>query len=127
MLALLISFSCNPSKSGTAAAPEIENTLQSVSYLKDTVGMDPQDILRAFQNYNDAIAEIGYPDAGYKLWIIQEDTSDIRFMVEGLWPDQDKYTEIHEHDLYKAAAEQNMEVFTSGLVFVEYHRFEKVK
>ena len=51
MLALLISFSCNPSKSGTAAAPEIENTLQSVSYLKDTVGMDPQDILRAFDNF----------------------------------------------------------------------------
>ena len=105
---------------------KIENTLQSVSYFKDTVGYETQRLLDAFNKFNEAIDSIGYPDAGYKLWLIQEDSSEIRFMVEGLWPNQAVYDEIHNHQLYKDAWKNNNEFNWDGLVNIEYHRFVKL-
>ena len=122
-----ILVSCNNQANEIGQAVRIENTLQSVSYMQDTAGMDPQIILKALNNFNQAIEEIGYPDAGYKLWIIQDNSSEIRFMIEGFWPDQNAYTLIHEHDLYKRAAEENIKTIESGLKSVEYHRFRRVK
>ena len=75
---------------------------------------------------NEAIDEIGYPDAGYKVWLIQSDTSDVRFLLEGFWPNQDVYNEIHDHQLYKEAYEL-IENNWDGLVSLEYHRFIKIK
>ena len=66
---------------------KIENTLRSVSYFRDTVGYDIKELLNAFNVYNEAIAEFGYPDAGYELWVIEDDDTEIRFMVQGSWPD----------------------------------------
>jgi len=126
MLIILFAFSCTPPTEETEEPVKIENTLQSVSYFMDTLGHDPQHLLDFFTATNEAIDEIGYPDAGYKLWIIQEDTTDIRFMVEGLWPDQEAYNLIHNHQLYQEAMEADSTMW-EGLVSVEYHRFVKVK
>ena len=122
----IITISCDTKVQETEEPEKIENTLQSVSYLQDTVGYDPQVLLEEFIKFNEAIDEIGYPDAGYKIWIIKEDTADIRFMVEGFWPNQEIYDEIHNHQLYKEAWE-NDDFNWDGLIRLEYHRFTKIK
>ena len=123
----LISISCTTPVKEIEETTKIENTLQSVSYYKDTIGYETQRLLDAFNIFNEAIDSIGYPDAGYKLWLIQEDSSEIRFMVEGLWPNQEVYEEIHNHQLYKDARENNNEFNWDGLVNIEYHRFTLLK
>jgi hypothetical protein len=126
LILILFSFSCTTQTQETEEPAKIENTLQSVSYFMDTVGYDPQHLLEALTKTNEAIDEIGYPDAGYKLWIIQADTTDIRFMVEGFWPDQEAYDIIHNHQLY-ADAQLADSTTWEGLVSLKYHRFIKVK
>ena len=127
MVVLVASQSCNTQVSDTEEPAKIENTLQSVSYLKDTVGYNPQLLLEIFAKMNKAIDEIGYPDAGYKTWLNQSDESDVRFMVEGLWPDQAAYDIIHDHQLYIDAGTSADSILWDGLEFVEYHRFEIIK
>ena len=101
----MISISCTNPVNEVEEPKKIENTLQSVSYLTDSIGNDPQQILEAFIQLNEVIDSIGYPDAGYKLWLIQEDSTEVRFMLEGLWPDQAVYEEYHKHPLYTDAWE----------------------
>ena len=122
----VISISCKNQTKDSAEVTKIENTLKSVSFFQDTVGYDPLVLFKAFTTMNEAIDEIGYPDAGYKVWLIQSDTSDVRFLVEGFWPNQDVYNEIHDHQLYKEAQELT-ENNWDGLVSLEYHRFKKIK
>lgn len=122
----LIFISCINQTKESEEPAKIENTLQSVSYFSDTVGLDPQALLKSFTIMNEAIDEIGYPDAGYKLWVNQAEDSEIRFMVEGLWPDKATYDIIHENQLYIDASNADSNQF-NGLVSVEYHRFGKVK
>ena len=122
----LISISCTPPVNKVEEPKKIENTLQSVSYLTDSIGHDPQQILEAFIQLNEVIDSIGYPDAGYKLWLIQEDSSEVRFMLEGLWPNQAIYDEIHNHQLYTDAWE-NFDFDWEGMTRNEYHRFTLVK
>ena len=62
----------------------------------------------------------------HKLWLIQEDSSEVRFMLEGLWPDQAIYDEIHNHQLYTDAWE-NFDFDWEGMTRYEYHRFTLVK
>ena len=121
----LIMISCNTAQE-TDEAEKIENTLQSVSYFQDTVGLDPLLLKEIITALNEAIDEIGYPDAGYKLWVNQSEESDVKFMVEGLWPDQETYDIIHDNQLYLDAGEANRSKM-DGLVRLEYHRFAKHK
>ena len=122
----LISSSCTNPGNEAELPTKIENTLQSVSYIKDTIGHDLQQLLSAFNEFNEVIDSIGYPDAGYKLWLIQEDSSEISFMIEGLWPNQAIYDEIHNHQLYiDASANDNFN--WDGMTRIEYHRFILIK
>ncbi len=104
MVVMVASQSCNTQVSDSEEPAKIENTLQSVSYFQDTVGIDPAVLLKGFTAMNEAIDEIGYPDAGYKLWMRESDPSDVRFMIEGLWPDQAAYELIHDHQLFNDAS-----------------------
>ena len=59
----------------------IPNTLKSVSVLSDSVGVDPLILLMFIEGQNKAVDSIGYPDAGYKLWLVQSDTvKDLLFL-----------------------------------------------
>ena len=128
MVVLCASQSCNTQVSDSEEPAKIENTLQSVSYFQDTVGVDPTLLMKAFSIMNEAIEEIGYPDAGYKLWMRESDNSDVRFMIEGLWPDQAAYDLIHDHQLYiDARAVTANDSALNGLTSVKYYRFEKIK
>ena len=122
----LILIACNSQTKKTEEPTKVENTLQSVSYFKDTLGYDPHLLLEVFTKMNEAIDEIGYPDAGYKLWVVQADTSDVRFMLEGFWPDQATYDIIHRNQLYIDAGNADSTLW-DGLESVNYYRFLKVK
>jgi len=123
---IITSNSCNTKKEEVQETVKIQNTLQSVSFWQDTLGLDPQELLTFFNNWNNAIDEIGYPDAGYKIWVIQEDTSNVKYMIEGYWPDQEAYNKIHDHELYQKVYEENKRIW-DGLINVEYHRFKEIK
>ena len=127
LVVLVASQSCNTQASDAEEPAKIENTVQSVSYIQDTVGIDPTVLFKTFTLVNEAIDEIGYPDAGYKLWMRESDTSDVRFMVEGLWPDQAAYDLIHDHQLFLDTRETAFATVWDGLDIVEYYRFEKIK
>jgi len=126
VILLPILIACNNQTKKTEEPQKIENTLQSVSYFKDTVGLDPNHLLEAFSKMNEAIDEIGYPDAGYKLWMNQSESSEVRYMVEGFWPDQETYDIIHNNQLYIDAGDADSTVW-AGLVSLDYHRFNRVK
>lgn len=132
-LSLIISLiigSCTQPK----AEPDvtIENTLKSVSFWYDSVGIDPHELFLSLERVNKVIDTIGYPDAGYKLWLIQSDTNKTyRFMMEGYWPDQAIYDTIHNNELYKRAdaalASKEEEELWNALKNISYNRFILVK
>ena len=106
---------------------KIENTLKSVSFWQDSLKADPAKLLVSLEQVNKAIDSIGYPDAGYKLWLVQSDTAaDYRFLINGYYPNQEVYDEIHNHELYKNAIEGNEELW-SNLYMIRYDRFTRVK
>lgn len=107
---------------------KIENTLQSVSLLYDSTGIDPSELHSMFERVNKAIDSIGYPDAGYKLWLIQGDSiKDFRFMIEGFWPNQAIYDTIHNNKLYiNAWNSEDMKIWKKFKT-ISYHRFLLVK
>jgi hypothetical protein len=125
----LIFTHCDQKMNKTNDAIKIENTLKSVSLWYDSAGIDPARLLASLERVNTAIDSIGYPDAGYKLWMVQSDTSkDYRFMVEGYWPDQETYDLIHKHELYiNADKDAEQEDLWAGLKSVSYNRFILVR
>ena len=121
-----VNYSCVPAEPEKAES-QIENTLKSVSLIMDTVSVDQAELLASLERFNEAIDSIGYPDAGYELWIVQSDTvSDFRFMLNGNWPNQQVYDEIHEHELYKSALEPEEELW-DNLTTTLYCRFTRVR
>jgi len=128
-LILLFVFSCTPPKEESTAV-KIENTLKSVSLWSDSLMIDPNEVMASLERINEAIDSIGYPDAGYKLWLVQSDSAlDFRFMIEGYWPDQAIYDTIHNHELYKQATKRADEEdeFWESLINTWYNRFTRVK
>jgi hypothetical protein len=91
---ILYCSSCTQKKAETEV--KIENTLKSVSLLSDSIGIEPHEMFLSLERVNRAIDSIGYPNAGYKLWVVQSDTNKtFRFMIEGYWPDQDIYIIVY--------------------------------
>ena len=113
------------------AVPEtrIDNTLKSVTFFYDSVGIDPHLLFLSLEQMNKAIDSIGYPDEGYKVWLVQSDTNKTyRFMIEGYWPNQAIYDTIHNSVLYKDANEAvSRDEIWKALKDVSYNRFTLVK
>jgi len=124
----LIIVTCTQNK--VVPESKIENTLKSVSFWYDSVGIDPHELFLSIERTNKIFDTIGYPDAGYELWLVQSDTNKTyRFMIEGYWPDQAIYDSIHNHELYKnnnPATKVEEEVW-KALKGVDYNRFTRVK
>ena len=126
LFAVILSFGFNLNDS--SKKKEIENTLKSVSLFQAEGEIDPIQLYKDFETVNQAIDKIGYPDAGYVLWEVKSDDNvDFRFMVEGFWPDQETYTLIHDHPLYKKATDQVKEGYFKSLKSTSYYRFNKIK
>jgi hypothetical protein len=127
LIIALIIGSCTQNVKKSQDVPKIENTLKSVSFWSDSIGKDPHELFLSFDRVNKVIDSIGYPDAGYNLWLIQSDSiKDIRFLIEGYWPNQALYDTIHANELYKNAFEKEMKLL-GGLKYISYNRFTLVK
>ena len=122
-----ISFSCKQKDVDKEESIKIENTLKSVSLWQDSIQVDPAKLLASLERVNEAIDSIGYPDAGYKLWLNQSDTViNFKFMINGFWPNQEVYDEIHDNELYKNSIEGDEELW-NNLKQTWYNRFTRVK
>jgi hypothetical protein len=121
-----ISFSCTQKDVDKEESTKIENTLKSVSLWQDSIQVDPAKLLAYLERANEAIDSIGYPDAGYKLWLNQSDTViNFKFMINGFWPNQEVYDEIHDNELYKNSMESDEELM-NNLKLTWYNRFTRV-
>jgi len=119
--------SCTQKDIAKEESSKIENTLKSVHLMQDSLKVDPAKLLVSLEQLNKAIDSIGYPDAGYQLWLVQSDTAaDYRFLLNGYWPNQEVYDEIHNHELYKNATEEDDELW-NNLYEIRYDRFTRVK
>ena len=122
---LLIIGGCKQKVKESENIVKIENSLKSISFWRDSIGIDPAELLPVFEQINKSIDSIGYPDAGYKLWVVQGDSSkNFKYMIEGAWPDQETYNLIHNHKLFDVAARDNM---MSRFKMVSYYRFSLAK
>jgi hypothetical protein len=129
VVAILISFnsSCSQKDVDEEESAAIENTLKSVSLFQDSIRVEPAKLLASLERVNQAIDSIGYPDAGYQLWIVQSDTAaNYRFMINGLWPNQEVYDEIHNNEVYKNVTEGDEELWNK-MKRTWYNRFTRVK
>jgi hypothetical protein len=119
--------SCTQKDIEKEESSKIENTLKSVSLWQDSIKVDPAKLMASLEHINKAIDSIGYPDAGYQLWLLQSDTvADYRFLINGYWPNQEAYDEIHNHELYNNSTEWNTD-FWKNLHMIRYDRFTRVK
>lgn len=106
---------------------KIENTLKSVSFFIDSVPADPKTTWASLERVNLVIDSIGFPDAGYKLWVVKsKESPEFSMMIEGYWPDQETYDLIHKNDKYKNAVEAER-AHWEGLKRIKYYRFTKIR
>ena len=121
----LVIGSCAQEAKESEKVIKIENTLKSVSFWSDSIGIEQSELLSGLESLNKAMDSIGYPDAGYKLWLVQGDTiTDFKYMIEGYYPSQAIYNTIHNHELYVTARRDEM---ISKLQMVSYNRFTLLK
>jgi hypothetical protein len=119
--------SCTQNNKIVETELKIGNTLKSISLISDSSGIDPYELLSSFERVNKAIDSIGYPDAGYQLWLVQSDTTkDYKYMVEGSWPNQAIYDTIHNNELYLNATKAEEKVWVGKDIYL-YSRFTIVK
>jgi hypothetical protein len=127
IILVLFQFSCGQNVKEASDSTKIKNTLKSVSLFQDTIGLDAALLFAELDAINKVIDEIGYPDAGYKMWeVISDDNLEFRFMVEGYWPDKKTYDLIHENELYKEATSKEEGTWTN-LSNTWYYRFNRIK
>jgi len=127
VIALIIG-SCSQKAKVNENAAKIENTLISVSLFTDSVGVDPSKLLQIFERRNKAIDSIGYPDAGYQLWLVQGDSiKNFRFMSIGFWPNQAIYDSMHKNKIFRRNLKWTPEEKAFGLKTYSYYRFTLVK
>ena len=96
------------------------------------LGNLPQDIseshlVSALSELNKAIADIGYPNAGYRVWKIQGDGDvEYKYLWEGNWPSRAVYDKIHENDAYKNVGKPNLAMFEKLMESQKYLRYSEV-
>jgi hypothetical protein len=84
----------------TANANELISTTQLVK-------LDNKDLLlkmnSAFLEFNEAIAEMGFPECGYVMYeVLPGYETGYTHILEGWWQNQQVYDQIHNHERYKA-------------------------
>jgi hypothetical protein len=128
LIIALIIGSCSQKAKVNEKAAKIENTLISVALFTDSVGVDPSKVLQVIERRNKAVDSLGYPDAGYKLWLVKGDSiKNFRFMTIGSWPNQAIYDSIHKNKIYLRSLKLTPEEEAFGIKTYSYYRFTLVK
>lgn len=82
----------------------------------------------AIKELNDVVAEIGYPNAGYAFYKVENDSvKNNRYYFEGIWPAGDAYQKIHEHPAYLEAEKKFMSMYSKIKAVQMYRRLVLVE
>ena len=95
----------------TASTAEEGPAIKSHHLLNLPSDVSEADLAEALGTLNAAVAEAGYPEAGYSLWkVTGEQAGDYAYLWEGDWPSQEGYDVIHESESWQAAWEATAEM-----------------
>ena len=103
--AFIYGLSCAPS-------PLAGPALKSHHLFNFPEGVTEAEMAEVLQEINRATADLGYPNAGYRLWkVTSEQAGEYSYLWEGVWPDQATYDVIHESESWEKAWEKAVEGF----------------
>jgi len=112
---------------GVAATQSVSPALKSHHLLNLPASITEADVVAAFQDANSAIAEAGYPGAGYRLWkITGEQAGEYAYLWEGNWPSQEAYRSIHDYAGYTAAMGRHQSVVNALAEDQVYNRYVEI-
>ncbi len=111
----------------TASTAEDGPAIRSVHLLNLPSEVSEADLAEALGKLNAAVAEAGYPEAGYGLWkVTGEQSGEHAYLWEGVWPSQDGYDAIHESESWQAAWEATAEVYKAPSPEHVYNRYVEI-
>lgn len=96
----------------TPPPPRTEAPVKSVHLINVSESLTEDQILTALQRLNEAVHTTGHLDAGYVLWRFLDSAEDEyppigrAYIMEGIWPTQAIYDEVHASDAFQEAAEE---------------------
>ena len=90
-------------------------------------GISEKQLNDFLEEMNMAIAEEGYPGAGYHLYKITSENDEYKYFMEGVWPDSATYDKIHDSEKWKAAADKGKDLIEKIQAQELYLKAEKVK
>ena len=109
---------------GVAATQSESPPLKSHHLFNLPDSITEADVAAAVREVNSAVAEAGYPDAGYRLWkVTGEQSGEYMYLWEGNWPNMEAYRSIHDHPAWLAAFGRNQSVFGVLAEAQVYNRF----
>ncbi|TRO66749.1 hypothetical protein [Christiangramia sabulilitoris] len=89
-------------------------------------GVSEKQLNGFLEEMNAAIAEEGYPGAGYYLYKITDENANYKYFLEGVWPDAATYDKIHDSEKWKNAAAKGGEMIDKIRANELYLKAEKV-
>ena len=102
-------------------------SFKSVHFFNLTWDAEEAFLVEALQDLNSAIEEIGYPDAGYRLWKVSTRREGrYAYLLEGVWPDQVAYDAIHASAIWQRAVERAQPVMGQIVEQEVYDRFQAI-
>ncbi len=124
-----LSLACSaPAEQVQDAPADPGPALKSLHLLNLPAEVSESQLASALEHINSAIAEVGYPGAGYTLFKVQSDTTaEYQYLWEGNWPSQAAYDVIHQNEAYTAAFEMHQALFDALAQAHVYHRYVEVR
>jgi hypothetical protein len=112
---------------GVAATQSAAPAIKSHHLINIPDSISEGDVAAALSEVNSAIAEIGYPDAGYRLWkVTGEQSGEYVYIWEGNWPSWEAYRNIHDDSAYLTAMGNNESVFGALTDDQVYNRYVEI-
>ncbi len=112
---------------GSAPSPLAAPALKSHHLFNFPEGETEAEMAEALQEINRAIADLGHPNAGYRLWkVTGEQAGEYSYLWEGVWPDQATYDVIHESESWEKAFEGFRPLFERVVSNQVYNRFIEI-
>jgi hypothetical protein len=112
---------------GVTATQSVSPALKSHHLFNLPAGITEADFVAVLRDMNSAVAEAGYPEAGYRLWkVTGEQAGEYAYLWEGNWPSQAAYDSIHNHAAYVAAADSVPSEFGIPQEAQVYNRYVEI-
>jgi len=100
----------------------------SLHLYDSTLNVSEVELAKVLNDFNNIIAEVGYPGAGYYLWKVQNDTiMQHRYMITGYWPDKAAYDSVHNSEAWKSVRDKHSEFLKTVNAQSVYRRYDLMK